>query len=260
MVAWGDMSLFCVAAINCLRRRRDIYRVAHARTATHWRNQAVPCRGTRSAILERHGNLARHSPRPAGQRLDHRQEGRDHDPVGGRKLALDPQRTAVGLRHLGNPVRRGRACWRFFSFSAAVLPSKAALSGQKIERFKNVERCAHWLLANSFILLALTGLNLLYGRYVLKPFIGAEAFATLTELGKYVHNYVGFAFMLALIVIVVLWIKHNFPNKHDLIWLAKGGGHVHQGIAPPGEEIQRRPENPVLARRARRHLDQHERV
>src|SRR5690625_3008274 len=36
-------------------------------------------------------------------------------------------------------------------------------SGAVIERFKGYERFAHWMLAGSFVLLAISGLNLLYG-------------------------------------------------------------------------------------------------
>jgi formate dehydrogenase subunit gamma len=110
-------------------------------------------------------------------------------------------------------------------------------SGKTIVRFNGLERFSHWLLANCFILLALTGLNVMYGRYVLKPLIGAEAFSTLTILGKYVHNYVGFAFMVALVLILVLWIKNNIPNRHDLVWLAKGGGMFSKGSHPPAKKF-----------------------
>ena len=69
-------------------------------------------------------------------------------------------------------------------------------SGTTIERFTSVERIGHWLLAISFIVLALTGLNLLYGREFLIPLVGKEAFATIALAGKLAHNYVAFAFML----------------------------------------------------------------
>jgi len=111
------------------------------------------------------------------------------------------------------------------------------LSGRTILRFNGLERFSHWLLANCFILLALTGLNVMYGRYVLKPLIGAEAFSTLTILGKYVHNYVGFAFMVALVMILVLWIKNNIPNKHDIVWLSKGGGMFTKGSHLPAKKF-----------------------
>ncbi len=111
------------------------------------------------------------------------------------------------------------------------------LSGRTVLRFDGLERFAHWLLANCFILLALTGLNVMYGRYVLKPLIGAEAFATITALGKYVHNYVGFAFMVGVLLILVLWIKDNFPNRYDLQWLARGGGMFTKGSHPPAKKF-----------------------
>lgn len=111
------------------------------------------------------------------------------------------------------------------------------LSGRTLVRFNGLERFSHWLLANCFILLALTGLNVMYGRYVLLPIIGPEAFSTITLLGKYVHNYVGFAFMVALVMILVLWIKNNIPNKHDIVWLAKGGGMFSKGSHPPAKKF-----------------------
>jgi formate dehydrogenase subunit gamma len=113
----------------------------------------------------------------------------------------------------------------------------AGASGRKIERFNGLERFSHWLLANSFVLLALTGLNVLYGRYVLKPIIGASAFSTLTEIGKYIHNFVAFAFMLGLLMILVLWVRNNLPDKHDLAWLAKGGGMFTKGSHPPAKKF-----------------------
>lgn len=96
--------------------------------------------------------------------------------------------------------------------------------GRTITRFGFVERMAHWLLAVSFILLALTGLNILYGRYVILPVLGYEIFGTLTSWGKYVHNYISFAFMVGLALILVLWIGRNIPTLTDLKWLAKAGG------------------------------------
>ena len=42
-------------------------------------------------------------------------------------------------------------------------------SGRLIERFTGLERFTHWLTATSFIILGLSGLNMLYGRYLLLP-------------------------------------------------------------------------------------------
>ncbi len=110
---------------------------------------------------------------------------------------------------------------------------EAGLSGRLVERFNAFERFTHWLTASSFVILALTGLNLLYGRYVVKPVIGPDAFATMTSLGKYAHDYVGFAFVVGLAMMFVLWVKDNLPEKTDLRWLLVGGGMLTKGVHPP---------------------------
>ena len=50
-------------------------------------------------------------------------------------------------------------------------------SGHRIRRFNGIERFAHWLLAVSFIILGLTGLNITYGKLVVMPVLGQDAFA-----------------------------------------------------------------------------------
>ena len=110
---------------------------------------------------------------------------------------------------------------------------EAGLSGRTIERFNTLDRIAHWLTATSFIILALTGLNVLYGRYVLMPIIGQGAFAEMTYWGKVTHNYIAFAFIAGLVLIFVLWIRHNLPTMADLKWLAMGGGMFTKGAHPP---------------------------
>ena len=114
---------------------------------------------------------------------------------------------------------------------------EAGPSGKSIERFSEIERFAHWLSAVSFILLALTGLNLLYGRHVLLPVLGPDVFAALSLAGKYVHNYVSFAFMAGLVMMFVLWVRHNLPGKHDLVWLVQLGGLFTKGVHPPAKKF-----------------------
>ena len=97
-------------------------------------------------------------------------------------------------------------------------------SGHTIQRFNLLERFMHWLTAISFILLALTGLNILYGRYFLKAIMGDYPFALMTAWGKYVHDYVAFAFMAGLVLMFVLWVAYNLPTVADLKWMLQGGG------------------------------------
>ena len=99
-------------------------------------------------------------------------------------------------------------------------------AGQTIERFKAIERFAHWVLAVSFILLAISGLNLLYGKDYLMPIIGKELFASVTMAGKWVHNNLAWAFMGAIIMVFVMWVRHNLPSMLDVKWFLQGGGLI----------------------------------
>ena len=119
----------------------------------------------------------------------------------------------------------------FFAFRGRMKIAHGR-SGKTLTRFTLLERGSHWLLASSFIILALSGLNLIFGKTLLLPIIGASAFSSLTLFGKFVHNYVGFAFMIALVMVAVLWIIHNIPNRHDLVWLLRGGGMLGGGHPP----------------------------
>jgi formate dehydrogenase subunit gamma len=114
---------------------------------------------------------------------------------------------------------------------------EAGRSGRTIQRFGFMDRFAHWLTATSFIVLAITGINLLWGRYVLMPVLGPEAFAALTTAGKYAHNFLAFPFMLGIALMFVLWVRHNIPNKYDLIWLSKGGGLFSKHSHPPSKKF-----------------------
>jgi formate dehydrogenase subunit gamma len=110
----------------------------------------------------------------------------------------------------------------------------AGRSGQKILRFKSFERFSHWLTAVSFVALGLTGLNITFGKIVLLPLIGPDAFSHVSELAKYVHNFTSFAFMAGLVLIVLIFFKDNLPERVDIDWLRQGGGFVKGKHAPAG--------------------------
>src|SRR5580692_4618005 len=110
----------------------------------------------------------------------------------------------------------------------------AGRSGQKILRFKSFERFSHWLTAVSFVALGLTGLNITFGKIVLLPLIGPDAFSRVSELAKYVHNFTSFAFMAGLVLIVLIFFKDNLPERVDIDWLRQGGGFVKGKHAPAG--------------------------
>ncbi len=113
----------------------------------------------------------------------------------------------------------------FFMFRGRIRISGGP-SGRTIVRFGSMSRYAHWLAATSFLLLGLTGLNLVFGKSLLLPVIGPEGFASLTQAGKFVHNYVSFAFALGIILMFVMWVKDNLPKGSDIRWFVQGGGLV----------------------------------
>jgi formate dehydrogenase subunit gamma len=110
----------------------------------------------------------------------------------------------------------------------------AGRSGQKVLRFKAFERFAHWLTAVSFVVLGLTGLNITFGKIVLLPMIGPEAFSDLSQVAKYVHNFTSFAFVAGLVLIAVIFFRDNVPAKVDIDWLKQGGGFIKSKHAPAG--------------------------
>ncbi|MFP7570102.1 formate dehydrogenase subunit gamma [Marivita sp. S2033] len=105
-------------------------------------------------------------------------------------------------------------------------------TGRTIERFKMVERFGHWLLAGSFVLLGLTGLISLMGRKFLIPTFGHEPYAWIAGYSKWIHNNVSWAFIIGLVMIFVMWVVHNLPDRTDIHWLAKGGGLFGNGHPP----------------------------
>ncbi|WP_208349301.1 formate dehydrogenase subunit gamma [Pseudaestuariivita rosea] len=110
-------------------------------------------------------------------------------------------------------------------------------TGRTITRFKAVERFGHWLLAGSFILLGITGLVSLFGRVAFIPLFGHEAFAVIATACKWIHNNVAWAFMLGLVMVFVMWVLHNIPNRTDLKWLAVGGGLFSKDVHPPAKKF-----------------------
>ncbi|AWM02884.1 formate dehydrogenase subunit gamma [Bradyrhizobium amphicarpaeae] len=111
---------------------------------------------------------------------------------------------------------------------------EAGRSGQTIVRFKAFERFSHWLTAVSFVLLGLTGLNITFGKVLLRPLVGPDLFSDISEIAKYVHNFTSFAFVTGLALITVLFFRDNLLKKVDIDWVKQGGGFIKSKHAPAG--------------------------
>ena len=90
----------------------------------------------------------------------------------------------------------------------------------------------HWLTAVSFIVLGISGLNITFGKLLLLPLIGPDAFSAFSQAAKYAHNFTSFPFMVGIILIPILWLKDNIPDKVDIEWLRQGGGFIASKHAP----------------------------
>jgi formate dehydrogenase subunit gamma len=105
-------------------------------------------------------------------------------------------------------------------------------TGVKIKRFVLVERFTHWLTATSFIVLAITGLNYVFGKRLLMPLMGPDAFATWSLWAKYLHNSFSWPFIFGIVVMAVVWLRDNFPDRYDLEWLKAFGGFLSNRHPP----------------------------
>lgn len=115
-----------------------------------------------------------------------------------------------------------------------------APTGKKIERFTALERLVHWTMAFSFVALAITGLFILFGKFIVMPLVGQTIFSIVLFFFKNVHNLVGPLFTVAVVIFFVMMIKDNIPVMADLAWIKAGGGifgHVDAARFNAGEKI-----------------------
>ena len=116
------------------------------------------------------------------------------------------------------------------------------LTGRKILRFTAWDRSIHWTVAISFVILAISGVLLLFGKYIVLPLFGYTLFSWLAILSKNLHNFVGPVYLIAAALMFFTYLGRNIPRAYDLTWLAKGGGmltgkHVPSGFFNAGEKI-----------------------
>ena len=115
-------------------------------------------------------------------------------------------------------------------------------TGRLIPRFNIVERAVHWSTAISFCVLGATGLIMLFGKHVLLPVFGYTLFSWLAAAAKAFHNFMAPLFIVSVLVMIVLFIKDNFPRLYDLKWFARAWAvmarseHVPTGRFNAGEK------------------------
>lgn len=97
-------------------------------------------------------------------------------------------------------------------------------TGVEIERFTPFERSAHWTNAIAFVVLAVSGIFMAFGKFFIQPIIGDTLFGFITYLLKNAHNFAGPLFAVSLTVVFFTFLKDNWPSKEDWAWIIKAGG------------------------------------
>ncbi len=166
-------------------------------------------------------------------------------------ISIPDEKLSVLVQPEGRQWRAFRMSGLFWTAGAFILGTIALLaifflwrgririesgrSGRWVPRFSGFERFTHWVTALSFLSLAISGLIITFGRPLLIPLIGHGAFSPLAEASKRVHNASALPFVLGIVVMLVVWLRDNIPNRTDLIWLRQAGGMFSKPGTPHPE-------------------------
>ena len=139
----------------------------------------------------------------------------------------------LALRWIGGVAMLGMlAVLVIFYLARGMVRLESGRSGRTIVRFNTYERVVHWMTATCFVILAISGLNITFGRPLLLPLIGFDAFSEWSQWAKFAHNYLSFPFTIGVVLIFLMWIGGNIPNKLDLEWIKRGGGLIGHDHPP----------------------------
>jgi len=115
-------------------------------------------------------------------------------------------------------------------------------TGRLLHRFSSLEQIVHWTTAISFVVLGISGLIMLFGKYLLLPIIGYTLFAWLTALAKNLHNFISPLFIVAVLAMIVVWFRDNLPRAYDWRWFRRAWAfflrseHIPSGRFNGGEK------------------------
>lgn len=126
-----------------------------------------------------------------------------------------------------------------FYFTRGKIGHHDARDGaRQIERFTAFERAAHWANAIAFVILAISGIVMAFGKFFILPIFGGAIFGPVTWFLKTLHNFVGPLFAVSLAIMFFTFVRDNWPQKGDLRWMLRAGGlFSRKGEEPPSNRF-----------------------
>ncbi|TMC25724.1 MAG: formate dehydrogenase subunit gamma [Chloroflexi bacterium] len=109
-----------------------------------------------------------------------------------------------------------------------------AESGRMVRRFAAWERALHWTVAICFILLALTGFTLFFGKYYVEALLTYPVYSWVAKVAVSLHNFTAPVFTVAMVSLFLAFVKRNLWRAYDWQWLRRFGGFLGGGEPPSG--------------------------
>ena len=103
-------------------------------------------------------------------------------------------------------------------------PKQFSHSGEKIKFYGAFIRVIHWIAAICMTLLAVTGLMIIFGKY-----LGG---GSLVRTARYVHSPAAAGFAVTAIILFLAWVKDMLPALCDIKWLFMAGGYLSKKKQP----------------------------
>jgi formate dehydrogenase subunit gamma len=121
-----------------------------------------------------------------------------------------------------------------FWLFAGPIKLHAAETGRLIRRFASWERALHWTVAACFLILAVSGLTLFFGKYYVEALLTYPVYSWLAKLAVTLHNVTAPVFAVSLVLLFAALVKRNWWRTYDWGWLRRLGGFTGQGEPPSG--------------------------
>lgn len=162
--------------------------------------------------------------------------------VQGRETGVLIQNEGQSWREMRNgPLTQGSGWLLAVVFIAVVvfyaikggIPLHEPETGRRILRFTLWERVIHWTTAITFLILAFSGLAMLFGKHILVPLMGHNAFSWIAQGSKTLHNFIGPLFIVCLLAMFFTFVKDNIWRSYDWDWLKRFGGLMSKGHNEP---------------------------